>query len=151
MSKGRRITPIELFAELGYTPERVRGLERATPDEIAALVQAGTQHPATVRLDDGRLLTKQPTNGHAAYRCLDGMVVMVSDDPGPHGTLRHVSVSYAKKDPRWYDLKLIRKAFFATDVDVMQVLPRAGRYVNAHPHCFHLWQMPEAWQGDTWA
>lgn len=140
--------PPESFAALGYTPERVeRALAHLAAHEAAITATAAAQ-PARVTLADGRVLVKQRTEGHACYQCQDGMRVLVSDDAGPHGTLRHVSVSYRVRDPRWVELKLVREAFFPPDQDVMIVLPRRGEYVNVHQHCFHLWQTPETWRGD---
>lgn len=146
MTTGRRIPPH--INDTGYTADRLRAVEAMTDDEIARLLANAARIPARVTLADGRVLVKQPSHGHATYRTQDGMAVMVSDDEGPHGTLRHVSVSYAKRDPRWTDLKVVRAAFFDDDQDVMIMLPRQGRYVNTHPHCFHLWQTPEVWRGD---
>jgi hypothetical protein len=62
-------------------------------------------------------------------------------------------MSYPDRDPPWADIKLIRYAFFPTDVDVMMALPRDDLYVSGVPdprvgmdsHVFHLNQMPEAW------
>jgi hypothetical protein len=119
-----------------------------TDEEVARIAANAARFPRVVRLSDGRELTKQPFGAHACYSTLDGMRVMVSDDDGPHGVLRHVSVSYPKRDPRWVELQTVRAAFFDDDVDVMVMLPRRGRYVNVHPHCFHLWQTPELWRGD---
>lgn len=146
MSKGRIPPPV---AAAGYTPERIAGLESLTDGELARIQANAARMPQTIRLSDGRVLTKQPRDsGHATYRGADGMLVMVSDDDGPHGMLRHVSCSYRARDPRWTDLQAVRAAFFDDDVDVMIMLPRRGRYVNLHPHCFHLWQTPEPWRGD---
>jgi hypothetical protein len=118
-------------------------LEHAEP--LAAL--AATL-PRTVRLNDGRALARDHHTGNGAgYRAPDGLRVLVSFDPTPHGILRHLSCSYADHDPTWQDLKLLRAAFFPADQDVIQVLPRDGAYINDHQHCFHLFESPAAWQG----
>jgi hypothetical protein len=128
--------------------ERIRAgvaIKAAHQIEIEA---AALSLPREVRLADGRVLVcESPVAGGNGYRCRDGMVVVASYDPSPHGLLLHISVSYKARDPTWGDLKLLRQAFFPADVDVIQVLPRAGEYVNVHEHCFHLFQAPEAWQG----
>lgn len=142
--KGRRVGAI------GTLPSRDRvragiAVKDAHRDEIAA---AAATLPSEVTLGDGRLLKfARSVAGGIGYRCRDGMAVIASYDPSPHGLLLHISVSYADRDPRWKDLKLLRAAFFPPDVDVIQVLPRDGQYVNLHQHCFHLFQAPEAWQG----
>lgn len=140
--------PPETMAALGYTPERIQRASAYIAEHEAAITAAAAAMPERVRLADGRELVKQRAEGHAFYQCQDGMRVMVSDDAGPHGTLRHVSVSYRVRDPRWAELKLVREAFFDPDQDVMIVLPRRGQYVNVHQHCFHLWATPEVWRGD---
>ncbi len=85
--------------------------------------------------------------GGKAYRCVDGLAVIATYDPTPHGTLLHISMSYARRLPRWRDLVAVRDAFFPPDVDVIQVLPRRGEYVNAHQFTLHLFQAPAAWEG----
>lgn len=147
MSKGRKVPPPYLAAT-GYTSDRLAAVEAMSDEEVARLRLNAARFPARVMLGDGRVLEKQPFGAHACYSTRDGMRVMVSDDEGPHGTLRHVSVSYRARDPRWAELQLVRAAFFDDDQDVMMMLPRRGRYVNVHPHCFHLWQTPELWRGD---
>lgn len=104
--------------------------------------------PPVVRLPDGRTLRQLASAGPSrAYGTPDGMRVIVSLDPTPHGMLRHVSVSYADRDPSWADLRAVRAALFDPGRDVIQLLPRAGEYVNLHAHCFHLFDAPETWQG----
>jgi hypothetical protein len=81
------------------------------------------------------------------------LIVVCSSDQHRFGRLLHVSMSYPDRDPPWADIKLIRYAFFPTDVDVMMALPRDDLYVSGVPdprvgmdsHVFHLNQMPEAW------
>lgn len=61
------------------------------------------------------------------------------------GVLMHVSMSYPAHDPTWEEIKAVRALFFPSQIDAMMLLPKAGDYVNVHPHCFHLWQTPQAW------
>ena len=61
------------------------------------------------------------------------------------GALLHVSLSYPDHLPSWDDVKLVRAAFYRSDIDVMMVLPRAEDYVNIHPFTFHMWQTPQVW------
>jgi hypothetical protein len=135
---------------IGALPPRERvltalAMKAAHGQEMA---DAAERLPRQLQLADGRRLKyHSPMSGGCAYQCRDGMVVIATYDPSPHGLLLHVSVSYADRDPRWKDLKLLRQAFFPDDVDVIQVLPRAGEFVNLHTHAFHLYQAPETWQG----
>jgi len=136
-----------------------RAIPQYPADRVAAGVAIKTEHetairdalatlPRRVRLDDGRkLLAAGEYAGGLGYRSNDDMVVLASYDPTPHGTLLHVSVSYASHVPSWADLRAVRAAFFPPDVDVIQVLPRAGEYVNVHQHTLHLFAAPETWQG----
>lgn len=125
--------------------EAATALYQARADEVHAAVAL---LPDQVMLKDGRVLAPiEQLPYRRTYRCIDGMTVMASVDATPHGLLRHISVSYAKKDPSWSDLRAVRAAFFSSDVDVIQVLPRADQYVNFHQHCFHLFEAPADWQG----
>lgn len=76
-----------------------------------------------------------------------GLVVSASiGDSGTWGPLLHVSMSYPDHDPTWDEIKLVREAFFPGDMDAMIMLPRASNYVNAHKHCFHIYQCPQEWR-----
>lgn len=62
-----------------------------------------------------------------------------------HGKLRHVSVSHPSRYPTWEEIKEVKYHFFKDDEDAIMVLPRKSDnmlYVNIHPNCFHLWQLP---------
>lgn len=131
-----------------YPKGRLETAEQIAQAHSAEMAEAARTLPAEVRLADGRVLTQaMPVALGYGYRALDGMVVVASYDATPHGLLLHVSVSYRVRDPRWKDIRLVRDAFFPPDVDVIQVLPRAGEYVNVHRHAFHLFQAPGEWQG----
>lgn len=140
MSKGRSV-PADYRARI----DRAQAISDQFADILPQLVAT---FPPRVRLPDGRklvLVNRTPAN--VGYRCADGMAVMASYDPTPHGLLKHVSLSYATKDPSWHDIKQVRATFFDGDTDVIQVLPREDEYVNVHAHCFHLFEAPETWQG----
>ena len=99
-----------------------------------------------VRLSDGRVLIDRGGFGHGAHwRTRDGLLVIASMDPTPHGLLLHVSMSYSNRNPKWAEIRAVRDAFFPSTVDCMMVLPRAEDYVNIHAHTFHIWQTPAAW------
>lgn len=142
--RGRRVPPAKLL----YSEARIREALAMRAAHLPEMQIRAAALPDSLQLKDGRVLTyHSPMAGGKAYRCVDGMAVVATFDPSPHGTLLHLSASYAKRLPRWRDLTLLRDAFFPPDVDVIQVLPRAGEYVNAHPFCLHLFQAPGAWQG----
>jgi hypothetical protein len=142
--KGRAVPPPEAF----YSRERIAHARAMKERHQREMEATAASLPVRVVLGDGRVLDRdQPFAGGYAYRCADGLAVIASYDPTPHGTLLHLSASYAKRLPRWRDLRLLRAAFFPPDVDVIQVLPRDGEYVHAHPFCLHLFQAPGDWQG----
>jgi len=74
-----------------------------------------------------------------------GFAVIASLDATPHGQLLHVSISHKRRHPAWEEIKHIRSLFFPDTIDVMMMLPQAADYINAHEHCFHLWQCPTEW------
>ena len=131
-----------------YPAGRIEAAVAIKAEHEQAIRAALATLPRRVRLDDGRKLhMAYEVAGGLAYRCTDGMAVLASYDPTPHGMLLHVSVSYADREPRWSDLRAVRGAFFPADRDVIQVLPCAGEYVNVHQYCLHLFAAPETWQG----
>lgn len=103
-----------------------------------------------LRLADGRalkLLGAFPiVPGSLVWETSNGLRVLGSMDlAAEHGRLLHVSLSYRSRNPSWEDIKMVRAAFFPSDIDVMMVLPKADDYVNVHEHAFHLWQTPTEW------
>jgi hypothetical protein len=129
-------------------PERVAAAQRAFLANRESVEAYARTLPEQVPLGDGRVLRllDRTANG-VAYQTRNGMKVLVSLDPTPHGLLRHVSASYPTRLPSWDDLRLLRDAFFPPDLDVIQVLPRAGQYINVHAYCLHLFEAPAEWQG----
>lgn len=131
-----------------YPVARVQAAQELFAAHGDAMLAAAATLPRTLRLGDGRkLVVARSMSGGLAYRCADGLAVIASYDVTPHGLLLHVSMSYANRLPSWAELTLIRAAFYPPDLDVIQVLPRGGEYVNVHPYCLHLFAAPEAWQG----
>ena len=132
-----------------YPAERLATARAAFAQHGDAMLAAAAALPRVVRLNDGRTLRalQQMTGGVGYHRTPDGMVVVASFDATPHGLLLHVSASYADHLPSWADLGLLRAAFYPADKDVIQVLPRAGEYVNVHSYCLHLFEAPAEWQG----
>lgn len=72
--------------------------------------------------------------------------VMVSREPlGRAGELRwHLSISHDTRYPTWDEIADARYALVPDECFMVMVLPPSGEYVNAHPHCFHLHEVPEA-------
>lgn len=129
---------------------------------IAIIADRSIKKPARLRLGDEvlnrdigfdyRAMVRTMTNAATARGVLDTVsyrgrthVVMVTLDDTKHGPLLHASVSRLDADPTWETIKALKVAVFG-DTDVMMVLPKAELYVNVHQHCFHLWQMPTAWE-----
>jgi hypothetical protein len=140
-SQGRAVPP-------AYPAARVDLAEATYATHAEAMAAAAKRLPNLLRLGDGRKLRFDAhMSGGKAYRCADGMAVIATYDPTPHGTLLHISASYPARLPSWQDLGQLRAVFFPPDTDVIQVLPRAGDYVNVHQFCLHLFQAPDAWQG----
>jgi hypothetical protein len=131
-----------------YAPERIAAgwaAFEAARDDVTAYARA---LPERVPLGDGRVLRLIERGQHnVAYTTRGGLKVLASLDPTPHGLLRHISASYAGRLPSWAELGLLRAAFFPPDIDVIQVFPRAGEYINAHAYCLHLFEAPGEWQG----
>jgi hypothetical protein len=139
--KGRSLVPASYMARVDQANARYTAQAEAIHAAIAAL-------PERVSLKDGRLLmVAERWVYQKSYRCLDGMAVVVSVDATPHGLLRHLKVRYAKRDPRWNDLKLLRAAFFPADRDVLHLLPCEEDSIHVDQHCFHLFEAPHEWQG----
>ena len=82
--------------------------------------------------------------GHL-YLSDDGLKVIQSVDKTTHGELQHVSVSRNDRYPSWDEIVAVKDQFFGDDKDAVMHLPRKSQYVNLHPNCFHIWELPEKW------
>lgn len=105
---------------IGYDVRKAPGINRVTREGI--LESRGWRHDPTTFIITA--------------------TVDLAENKGP---LVHVSMSYPDKDPSWEEIKWVRSIFIPDWIDAMMVLPRKEDYVNLHPHCFHVWQMPETW------
>lgn len=129
---------------------------------IAIIAGRSIKKPARLRLGDEvlnrelgfdyRAMIRTVANEATAVGLLDYVAyrghthtVMVTLDNTKHGVLLHTSVSRRDTDPTWETIKAVKTLVYG-DIDVMMVLPKAELYVNVHQHCFHLWQMPVAWE-----
>lgn len=108
-----------------------------------------------LRLGDGRILVRGKTVDFSATAGREmilhtwlgpkNLTVSASSDLTVHGRLLHAAVSYPGHYPSWRDLRTVRDALFPADLDVAMMLPRAADYINVHPNCFQLWQVPVEW------
>ena len=119
--------------------------DRLPPDQEADAQERAAQQTALLTLPSGDVVLSDKRWLRRGQQFPGGLKVIATLDPTPRGTLLHVSLSYARRDPSWDDLKQIRYAFYPADIDVMLVLPRIADYVNVHEHCFQLWQCPAPW------
>ena len=80
-----------------------------------------------------------------AFMTDDGLCILKSvDNTKWHGKLKHISVSRHDRYPSWEEILEVKEQLFG-DIDVAMIMPKKKDYVNAHPNCFHLWEMPESW------
>ena len=83
------------------------------------------------------------TTGHR-----EGLTVCISiDDTAKFGPMFHMSISHRSRYPSWDEIHEARDAFLPAFREFMMVLPRRGEYVNVHPNCFHLHEVPEELAG----
>jgi len=54
----------------------------------------------------------------------------------------HMSISRADRYPNWDEIKRARYDLVPDDVYMAQILPPTSEYVNVHPNCFHLHEIP---------
>ena len=55
----------------------------------------------------------------------------------------HLSISRQDRYPSWEEIKDARYALMPPNIVVAQILPPKNDYVNIHPNCFHLWEVPD--------
>lgn len=74
-----------------------------------------------------------------------GVKILATIDVTQHGRLLHVSVSHDRVLPPWPLMIAVKRRFFPADVAAVMVMPETDVYVNVHPRCLHIWQLPEKW------
>jgi hypothetical protein len=117
LGDGRVLRPI-----IGYDVRKITGSVMNEETRKSILESAGWRHGPT------------------------GLLVTASVDNTPRwGALIHVAMSHPHIDPSWEEIKLVKDAFFPSDMDAAMILPKKADYVNVHSHCFHLWQLPQEW------
>lgn len=99
-------------------------------------------------------VTEQLPGEHRAYVSESGCNVIVGLEPAgqaPVGVwlppearlLWHLSISHPGRYPSWDEVADVRYALVPDDVTMALLLPPSAEYVNAHPTCFHLWQIED--------
>lgn len=71
------------------------------------------------------------------------------------GGWEHLSVSTPSKTPSWDQMCMMKDVFFDDEEECVQYHPRKSEYVNAHPHCLHIWrplmlEVLEMYQENGW-
>ena len=84
-----------------------------------------------------------PVPGCRAYRTSNNLTVICGREPcGPHGEMRwHLSVAHNKRNPTWEEIRDLRYFLVPDGAMMTMFLPPAQEYVNAHPFCFHLYEV----------
>lgn len=54
----------------------------------------------------------------------------------------HLSISCADRYPTWEEIKDARYSLLPMGLTFAQILPPLHEFVNVHPNCFHLWEIP---------
>lgn len=91
---------------------------------------------------------------HRAYLTESGCSVIVAHEPAravPAGLwlppdellLWHLSIAHTDRYPSWDEVADVRYKLVPDDVTMAMLLPPSDEYVNAHEHCFHLWQIED--------
>jgi hypothetical protein len=98
--------------------------------------------------------TAQLPGRHRAFLSVSGCSIMVAREPAkaaPAGVwlppaeleLWHLSIAHHDRYPSWDEIADARYALVPDEVTMAMLLPPRGDYVNAHEHCFHLWQIDD--------
>lgn len=73
---------------------------------------------------------------------LNGCSILVSPPVAGHCGW-HLSISHARRNPRWSEIKKARYELLPEDITVAMILPRPRDYINIHEYCFHLHQVDD--------
>jgi hypothetical protein len=57
--------------------------------------------------------------------------------------LWHLSVSHPRRYPTWDEIKSVRYSLLPDERTFAILFPPIAQYVNLHPNCFHLHEVPE--------
>jgi len=64
--------------------------------------------------------------------------IIVTRDNG----LWHLSISTPDASPSYNEIKEARYRFLPNEVTMAQIFPPKEEFVNLHPYCHHLWEIP---------
>lgn len=98
--------------------------------------------------------TRSLPGTHRAFMTATNCSVMVAQEPlrqVPAGIwvppdvllLWHLSIAHQHRYPTWDEIADVRYELVPDDVTMAMLLPPQDEYVNAHEHCFHLWQIED--------
>jgi len=88
------------------------------------------------------MLDRSNIEGLKLIRCcrVNGWLqCFVSIDAG----LYHLSVSHPRRYPTWDEIKALRYSLLPDEKTFAILFPPMAQYVNLHPNCFHLHEVPE--------
>lgn len=57
--------------------------------------------------------------------------------------LLHLSLSHPRRYPTWDEIKAVRYTLLPDEKTFAILFPPMAQYVNLHPNCFHLHEVPE--------
>lgn len=57
--------------------------------------------------------------------------------------LYHLSLAHPRRYPTWDEIKAVRYALLPDERTFALLFPPMAQYVNLHPNCFHLHEVPE--------
>ena len=77
--------------------------------------------------------------GHQVFQC-GPLRVIISKDDGRW----HLSISCQTRYPGWDEIKSARYDLLPNNIYMAQILPPKEHFVNCHPNCFHLWEIPDS-------
>jgi len=70
---------------------------------------------------------------------LEGLTAFISWEPGMGW---HLSLSHQRREPVWAEVRDTRYDLLPDEVTMGMLLPPKAEYINVHPYCFHLHQVP---------
>lgn len=56
----------------------------------------------------------------------------------------HMSISHPQRYPDWDEIHKARYNFLPGEINTAILLPKKSEYVNIHPNCFHVYELPDA-------
>lgn len=77
---------------------------------------------------------------HRGYESLfEGLRVIVAWEPGLGW---HLSISHPSRYPAWEEIRDARYDLLPDACTMGMLLPPRAEYINVHPNCFHLYEVP---------